>query len=103
MNGRAVLVIAGAMFCVGFQPGKIDILFGSWSVATDKFTLAGYNPADLFYFTPTVCTIENGAAAPMWPASAFRSRCRTCFTALPAAWWAPWSAFLKYSENIMWV
>jgi pimeloyl-ACP methyl ester carboxylesterase len=31
----------------------------------DKFTLAGYDPPDLFYFTPTVCTIEPVAPASM--------------------------------------
>lgn len=35
------VLIAAAMFCIGFEPGKIVILFGTWEVATDKFTIGG--------------------------------------------------------------
>jgi len=36
------LAVAAAMFCVGFEPGKISILFGVWDIKTDHFTaLAG--------------------------------------------------------------
>ena len=35
------LLVAATMFCVAFEPGKVDILFGSWSIPTDKFTVAG--------------------------------------------------------------
>lgn len=32
------LFVAAAMFCMGFEPGKIDILFGLWTIETDYFT-----------------------------------------------------------------
>ncbi len=32
------IIIAAAMFCIGFQPGRIHILFGLWSAETDYFT-----------------------------------------------------------------
>ncbi len=35
------VAVSTAMFCIGFQPGKIDFLFGTWVLETDKFTVAG--------------------------------------------------------------
>ena len=36
------MLVAAAMFCVGFEPGKITILFGVWGIETNHFTaLAG--------------------------------------------------------------
>ncbi len=32
------LLVAAAMFCIGFHPGQIDILFGAWTIETDHFT-----------------------------------------------------------------
>jgi len=32
------LIVVAAMFCLGFEPGKIDIMFGLWSIETDYFT-----------------------------------------------------------------
>lgn len=32
------LIVGAAMFCLSFEPGKIDILFGVWTVETDYFT-----------------------------------------------------------------
>ncbi len=32
------VVVAAAMFCVGFEPGKVDILFGTWTIETAHFT-----------------------------------------------------------------
>jgi ABC-type transport system involved in multi-copper enzyme maturation permease subunit len=31
-------IVAAAMFCIGFSPGKVDILFGTWSIETVQFT-----------------------------------------------------------------
>ncbi len=53
------LVIAAAMFCVGFQPGRIDILFGTWSVATDMFTLAGKIRTDFLAGIATEWIMDN--------------------------------------------
>ena len=33
------VLIAVAMFCIGFEPGKIVILFGTWEFPTDLFTV----------------------------------------------------------------
>lgn len=35
------VLIAAAMFCIGFEPGKIVILFGTWEFQTDTFTIGG--------------------------------------------------------------
>lgn len=35
------LAVAGAMFCVGFEPGKVSILFGTWEIETDLLTISG--------------------------------------------------------------
>jgi len=35
------LAIAGSMFCVGFSPHKISIMFGTWEIETDSLTIAG--------------------------------------------------------------
>jgi len=41
-------IVAAAMFCIGFSPGKVDILFGTWSIATDQFTsLSGLDTAKI--------------------------------------------------------
>ena len=32
------LVVAAMMFCLGFEPGKITILFGMWEIKTNQFT-----------------------------------------------------------------
>ncbi len=32
------LLVAAAMFCIGFEPGRIDVLFGLWTPQTDAFT-----------------------------------------------------------------
>jgi ABC-type transport system involved in multi-copper enzyme maturation permease subunit len=53
------LVVAGAMFCIGFQPGRIDILFGTWSIATDKFTLAGKIRPDFLAGIATEWIMDN--------------------------------------------
>lgn len=31
-------VVAAAMFCIGFEPGRINILFGIWPLETQRFT-----------------------------------------------------------------
>jgi len=41
------LMVAAAMFCIGFEPGKIDVLFGVWQYKTDAFTSFGGLRADL--------------------------------------------------------
>ena len=33
------VLIAAAMFCIGFEPGKIVIFFGTWEFQTDLFTV----------------------------------------------------------------
>lgn len=33
------VLIAATMFCIGFEPGKIVILFGTWEFPTDLFTV----------------------------------------------------------------
>ncbi len=53
------LVVAAAMFCIGFEPGRIDILFGSWSIATDKFTLAGKVRPDFLASVATEWIMDN--------------------------------------------
>ncbi len=32
------LFVAAAMFCVSFEPGRVDFLFGLWTIKTDSFT-----------------------------------------------------------------
>lgn len=32
------LIVAATMFCLGFEPGKIDVMFGLWTIDTDYFT-----------------------------------------------------------------
>lgn len=42
-----LLVVAG-MFCVGFSPGRVDILFGTWFFETNQFTaLSGVDSAKI--------------------------------------------------------
>ena len=41
------LAVAAAMFCIGFEPDKITILFGTWEIETDQFTVAGKLREDL--------------------------------------------------------
>lgn len=41
-------VVVAAMFCIGFSPGRVDILFGTWSFATDHFTtMSGVDTAKI--------------------------------------------------------
>ena len=40
------LFSAAAMLCVGFEPGKISVLFGMWDIDTDQFYYAGELRAD---------------------------------------------------------
>ncbi|MCH8150510.1 MAG: ABC transporter permease subunit, partial [Planctomycetes bacterium] len=35
------VLIAAAMFCISFEPGKIVVLFGTWEFASDTFTIGG--------------------------------------------------------------
>lgn len=35
------LAVAGAMFCIGFEPDKVSILFGTWDIQTDFLTIGG--------------------------------------------------------------
>ena len=37
--GAISVLIAAAMFCISFEPGKIVIFFGTWEFATDLFTV----------------------------------------------------------------
>ena len=53
------LVVASSMFCIGFEPGRIDILFGSWSIATDKFTFAGKVRPDFLSSIATEWIMDN--------------------------------------------
>lgn len=53
------LVVAAAMFCIGFQPGSIDVLFGTWSIPTDKFTLAGKIRTDFLAGIATEWIMDN--------------------------------------------
>ncbi|MBI1825270.1 MAG: ABC transporter permease [Planctomycetes bacterium] len=39
-------VVAAAMFCVSFQPGRVDIMFGMWTIETSAFTSADGLRAD---------------------------------------------------------
>lgn len=41
------LLAAVAMFCVGFEPGKVSFLFGLWEVETERFTGLSGLRADL--------------------------------------------------------
>lgn len=45
--GLITLLVAGAMFCIGFEPGKLTILFGMWEIETQRFTLGGVIRADM--------------------------------------------------------
>jgi len=35
------LAVAGGMFCFSFEPNKVSILFGTWEIDTDVFTIGG--------------------------------------------------------------
>jgi ABC-type transport system involved in multi-copper enzyme maturation permease subunit len=41
------ILVALAMFCFSFEPGGIDILFGTWQIETDLFTIGGKVRPDL--------------------------------------------------------
>jgi len=41
------LIVAAAMACFGFAPGKVTVLFGMWEFKTDHFTIMGRLRADL--------------------------------------------------------
>ena len=41
------LAVTAAMACVGFEPGKVSILFGTWVQPTDIFTVGGVLQVDL--------------------------------------------------------
>jgi ABC-type transport system involved in multi-copper enzyme maturation permease subunit len=40
-------LVAAAMFCIGFEPGKIDVLFGVWPIETNAFTAIAGLRSDL--------------------------------------------------------
>jgi len=41
------LAVAGAMFCIGFEPHQISLLFGTWTIKTELFTVGDALRADL--------------------------------------------------------
>lgn len=41
------MATAGAMACVAFEPGKVNVLFGFWEIKTDLFTSASQIRADV--------------------------------------------------------
>lgn len=41
------LLISALMFCIGFKPGRVDILFGTWQIETDMFTVGNAIRPDL--------------------------------------------------------
>jgi len=41
------IIVAGAMACVGFEPGKVTILFGMWEIDTQWLTAGGGLREDL--------------------------------------------------------
>ena len=41
------LSVASAMFCVAFKPNGVDILFGTWQIETDVFTIGDEVRADI--------------------------------------------------------
>ena len=41
------LLVAAAMFCFSFEPNRINILFGTWTIESDLFTIGGAIRTDL--------------------------------------------------------
>lgn len=41
------IAVAAAMFCLSFEPNRINILFGTWALESSVFTLAGRVRTDL--------------------------------------------------------
>ena len=41
------LSVAAVMFCIGFEPNRINVLFGTWTVQTPIFTVGDTLRTDL--------------------------------------------------------
>jgi len=53
------LVVAGGMFCIAFEPRGINVLFGTWVITTDAFTVGGEVRPDFIASVATEWIMDN--------------------------------------------